>query len=180
MALTFRLMRLMLVVVWGVRMRENGSMIVHHVLSILIQGHMWYYAPYWPEAYRMLHCFQVFAWTELGTTLHKGSHLLPGYHTWAYKRHYQLTYLTCYLCCYPPIIFFLCFQVPATYPLVPVFYGIPSTLLHRVFIGTLVTLLGYWWYQALVAAQYVWTQLTSNNARLLSRQPPGYQPTKKN
>jgi hypothetical protein len=129
-----------------------SSMVVHHLLAIAIQSIFWWHADS-PE--HPLAQWKIFAWTELGSTLHKCSPFIPDFRTWRWKRWYQALYLACYLVTYALIIVWLAGRSPHHHATRTHLLGVPTEAWHAVLIYGLVALLIYWWCQSLAALRHV-------------------------
>ena len=132
-----------------------SSMVVHHLLAIAIQSIFWWHADS-PE--QPLALWKTFAWTELGSTLHKCSPFIPNFRTWRLKRWYQALYLTCYLVTYAIIIVWLASQ-SRHHPSKSHLLGIATEVWHASLIYSLIALLAYWWWQSLNALRHVVSQM---------------------
>lgn len=126
----------------------------HHILSIFIQSMMWYFN-------EGLEHYRLFAWTELGASLHKLSRLLPSFHQQTWKRYYQLVYLVCYVITYGPIIVYIV-SLDGVYDIKQLF-GLSTRVIHFIIMPMLVCLLSFWLYESLQAVRYVWIQMEKEN-----------------
>jgi hypothetical protein len=129
----------------------RSSMLVHHLLAIAIQSIFWLYADS-PE--RPFDMWKTFAWTELGSTLHKLSPFIPNFRSWRFKRHYQAFYLSCYLVIYAIIIAWIA-TLNRHHPTRSHLLGISSELWHVGLAYGLISLLIFWSYQSFHALRHV-------------------------
>jgi len=122
----------------------HDSILVHHFVAIPIQFLFCWFN-------QGISYYQHFAWTELGTVLHKSCRFIP--RTSPLRSYYQLAYLSAYLITYTHIVHYLT-GLPADYEVKSV-GSIPSSSIHTAGLLCLVVLLVYWSYQLLLAFHHV-------------------------